>query len=569
MSLYLCAPVYQLLDQGDPRSVIYAFTLYEREAGVNLLRVQADNYDEPLNINNGTKLQLGSTAKLRTLIEYLQIVERLHKQYAALSAKQLKTVSVQPEDSLALWVIQYLATAPNRSLNSMLEAALNRQYSASPEEGFFTAGGMHFFANFEPSEDGGIFTVSDAFQQSVNLVFIRLMRDIERYYIFAPGAAGLPADMSPRLRQSYLSRFADEEGKLFLSRFYEQCRGQTPDQVLDALLHSIYLTPLRLAVIYRSVRPEAGPEAFSAFMSSHLAPEVLVGQNLKKLYANYGPDKFNLADRGYLSHVHPLKLWMLGYLQQHPRATMSDVFRHSALQRQEVYEWLFRTRNLAAQNERIKSLIEEQAFQEIWRDWKSVGYPFDYLVPSYATAIGVSGDTPSALAQLMGIIMNDGVRNPTITIRELHFARDTPVDTVFTPRALQGQRVLSSQIATFVQKQLIGVVENGTARRAHGGVVLMNGTVLPIGGKTGTGDNRFKVFDSSGNLVNSRAVNRTAAFVFMIGDHFFGTVTAFVPGKASANYNFTSALAVQILKDLEPQLQPLLQRTEEEPRNRA
>ena len=31
------------------------------------------------------------------------------------------------------------------------------------------------------------------------------------------------------------------------------------------------------------------------------------------LYDKYGPDKFNLQDRGYLAHVHPLELWMLNY----------------------------------------------------------------------------------------------------------------------------------------------------------------------------------------------------------------------------------------------------------------
>jgi hypothetical protein len=65
-------------------------------------------------------------------------------------------------------------------------------------------------------------------------------------------------------------------------------------------------------------------------------------------------------------------------------------------------------------------------------------------------------------------------------------------------------------------------------------------------------------------------VNRTATFVFMIGDRFYGTVTAFVPGKTSANYNFTSALTVQVFKDLEPLLLPLIQRVEgERPRRQA
>ena len=53
-------------------------------------------------------------------------------------------------------------------------------------------------------------------------------------------------------------------------------------------------------------------------------------------------------------------------------------------------------------------------------------------------------------------------------------------------------------------------------------------------------------------------VDRTATFVFFLGDRFFGTVTAYVPGAIAGNYHFTSAIAVQLLKAIEPQLQPLL-----------
>jgi hypothetical protein len=53
-------------------------------------------------------------------------------------------------------------------------------------------------------------------------------------------------------------------------------------------------------------------------------------------------------------------------------------------------------------------------------------------------------------------------------------------------------------------------------------------------------------------------VDRTATFVFFLGDRFFGTVTAYVPGPDAAKFSFTSAVAVQLLKVLEPELRPLL-----------
>ena len=53
-------------------------------------------------------------------------------------------------------------------------------------------------------------------------------------------------------------------------------------------------------------------------------------------------------------------------------------------------------------------------------------------------------------------------------------------------------------------------------------------------------------------------VDRTATFVFFLGDRFFGTITAYVPGQVAGSYHFTSALAVQLLKAIQPQLEPLL-----------
>jgi hypothetical protein len=103
-------------------------------------------------------------------------------------------------------------------------------------------------------------------------------------------------------------------------------------------------------------------------------------------------------------------------------------------------------------------------------------------------------------------------------------------------------------------------VENGTARRAYGS--LKDGkNIIPIGGKTGTGDNRIQIFGKGGSVRESRATSRTATFVFIIGDRFFGTITAYVPGAKADNYNFTSALPAQLFKHLAPQIEPLLRHT--------
>ncbi len=540
--------------------VIYSFTVYERGVGVNYLRVQTDNLNQPLNINDGTKLQLGSTAKLRTLITYLQIVEQLHQQYAKYSLQQLAAVQVQPNDQLTAWATQYLSTAEDRGQQAMLEAAMERTYSASPNELFFTAGGQHTFQNFEKSEDVPSMTVRQGFQMSVNLVFVRLMRDIENYYKWRVASPEVLSDPSNPLREQYLKRFADQEGSTFLSRFYSQQHGQTVDRTLDTLVKTVNPAPWRVAVIYRSVLPNADFDAFDAFLKQHVPADLLEDQNLAKLYQSYAPGKFDLQDRGYLAHLHPLELWLASYLAQHPSAGLSEVLAHSAQERQEVYRWLFRPKDRRGQDLRIGIILEQDAFREIWKGWKQTGYPFDSLVPSYATAIGVSGDTPSALAQLAGIISNHGMLFPSQDIRQLTFAAGTPMETVVAPAPALGKRVLSAQVADLVHQEMLGVVENGTARRAVHAFTLADGTVLPVAGKTGTGDNRFKVFSQGHDLVSDRPVNRTATFVFIVGDRLFGTVTAFVPSQDASNFDFTSALAVQVLKDLAPRLEPLLER---------
>jgi membrane peptidoglycan carboxypeptidase len=557
---------YQLLSEGDPKAMIYSFLLYERANGLNVLRVLTDDYDQPLNINQGTKLQLGSTAKLRTLINYLEIVEKLHDQYQEMSPDELSAVSVMPEDRITAWAITYLSTAKEKRLVSMLQAALDRTYSGSPSEGFFTAGGLQSFGNFDPTENNWVTTVREAFEQSVNLAFIRLMRDIEQYYLSrVPDASDvLTSKASNTARSAYLARFADEEGSTFLRGFYEKYHGQSADQSLETLIRGIHPTAQRLAVIYRSVRPQAKIDQFSEFLQKHMPANSLPLNNFETLYLEYGPDKFSLTDRGYLAHVHPLEIWLLNYREQHPRATLPEIIVDSANQRQEIYSWLFHTRYRGAQDRRIRIVLEEAAFKEIWLAWKRQGYPFESLVPSYATAIGVSGDTPAALADLMGIILNGGIRYPNVSVRDLRFAQNTPVETVLRRGPAVGQRVLSPEIASLVHQELIEVVEKGTARRAQGGIKLGDGTVIPVGGKTGTGDNQFKVFGQGGYPISSYAVNRTAAFAFLVGDRFYGTVLAFVPGKSAENYEFTSSLAVQIFKDLEPSIKQLLERNQEE-----
>ncbi|MGF6666559.1 biosynthetic peptidoglycan transglycosylase [Pseudomonas monsensis] len=555
----------RLLTPTSTTQVRYSFTLFELTPDGSRVRVQTDSTDQPFDINEGSKLELGSTAKMRVLTTYLQIIAELHDKYGAMSVPELKKVDVPDQDRLSQWVIEYLIQNKDHDLSKMLGAALDRKYSASPGEAFFTGGGLHVFHNFRKEDNGRMPTLRDALRESINLPFIRLMRDVVRYVTYSgPNSSAelLKDDRDPR-RQEYLANFADREGTAFLLKFWKKYKNKDTQARLDTFLDSMRPTPIRMAAVHRYLLPDASQEDFNTFVRSHLKgaklTEKLTDDRLIRLYDAYGPGSFDLPDQGFIAKVHPLDLWMMGYLLKHPDATFSEIVKASHFERQEVYSWLFKSKHKGARDSRIRTMLEIEAFLEIHQRWQKVGYPFDHLVPSLATAIGSSGDRPAALAELIGTILNDGVRMPTLRIDSLHFAAGTPYETQLVNDPHVGKRVMPSEVANAMREALSQVVDAGTAKRVSGSFKLPDGSPLAMGGKTGTGDNRIEAIGSGGRILSSKSINRTATFVFYIGEHHFGTLTAFVPGRSAENFKFTSALPVQVLKGMAPILTPYLQ----------
>lgn len=539
----------RLLQPATLGAVRYSFTLLESTPQGNLVRVQTDTTQQPLDINEGSKLELGSTAKLRVLATYLELVAELHGRLAPLDAAALKATEVSPQDSLSRWAVQYLSGPNDHRLDAMLEAAMDRRFSADPGEQFFTGGGLHTFHNFNRKDDARQPSLREAMQASINLPFVRLLREVVRHTMYqGPGGTArlLEDSLDPR-RNTYLALFADREGQAFLRRFWRKTDKLTPTELRATLLDGLAPGAERLTAVFRYLEPTASPEALGAFLSTRLGDKAPEPARVAELYRRYAPDAFDLPDRGYVARVHPLELWLVAYRLQHPQATLDEAVTASAAERQAVYRWLFRTRAKDAQDARIHTMLEVEAFLEIHRRWARLGYPFGQLVPSLATALGSSGDRPAALAELMGIIVNGGVRRPTHRISDLRFAQNTPWETALRPTPSDGERVMAPEVARALRKALSEVVEAGTARRLAGSFQSASGDDLSPGGKTGTGDNRVVV-----NRRGGVALNRTATFVFYLGPRHFGSVTAYVIGPNAADYRFTSGLPVQILRSMAP-----------------
>jgi membrane peptidoglycan carboxypeptidase len=541
-----------LLNDADPKKIVYSFLLVEPTPQGNLIRVQADNLSTPFDFNKGVKLELGSTAKLRTLTHYLEIIAQLHKEYSFLGGPDLKQAVARARDPLTRWIIETLQSNPGIKLDEILQNAMERRYSANPWEMFFTGGGLHDFANFDPLDNVKILPLREAFRNSVNLVFIRLMRDIISYHRarLAYNADDVLADPNNPQRNRMLQEIADEESRVALRRSYQNFKGQSEDKIVARLAGTRGNAERRLAVIFFAWHIGTDEQALAAWLKK-FNPKGST-EDIAKLFRAYRNPRLTLVDYAYLLSIHPLDLWCATEYRKNPNLSWNDLLDGSREARRQGSAWLLHARNHRAQDLRLRIKIEKDAFARLIPYWQKVGFPFKTMVPSYASAIGSSGDRPVALAELVGILLNDGVRRPAESLTKIHFARGTPYETVMEINPVKGERVLQPEVARVVRQAMADVVAQGTARRVHGAFRYPDGKIIAVGGKTGSGDNRFQTFNRQGGVTSSRATNRTATFVFYIDQRYYGVVTAYVQGREADNYKYTSALPVTILKLLAP-----------------
>lgn len=544
----------RLLRSGDPQKVIYSVLLFERTPHGNVARVHTDNLDQPFDINDGVKMELGSTAKARTLAHYLEVVEELFYALRELPLPERGSLVKTARDPLTQWAAGEMARSPEPDLGTLLARALERKYSASPAEAFFTGGGIHTFGNFDRDDNARVFSVREALRRSTNLVFIRLMRDLVRYHQarLPYDAQSIIADSAHPLRATMLREIADAEAREHLRKAYRRFQHRRGPEITAALLGTKATSSRHLSVLFFAWQIGNDELALSRWLEAH---GIVVDANTRsRLFRAYKNPRLTLSDYGYLLGRHPIDVWVAGQLVRTPAMAWDEVLQRSEPVRQEVSAWLLRPKNKRAQDLRLRIRIEQDAFGRMTPYWQRLGFPFARLVPSLATAIGSSSDRPMALADFVGILVNDGVRKPLLRVQRLHFAQDTPYETELAPSSSVGKRVMSPAVARTLRRALAEVVDQGTARRLQGAFVRQDRSPAVVGGKTGSGDNRFKTFRRGGGVISARAVNRTATFFFFVDDRFFGVVTAHVPGPEAARYEFTSALPVTVLKLAAPSI---------------
>src|SRR5690606_22378229 len=153
-------------------------------------------------------------------------------------------------------------------------------------------------------------------------------------------------------REAYLARFADQEGAEFLRRFHREYRGLAPEQVLERVLEKARPSPASVATVLASVVPGATPALLQERLDARRVQGPRTERELEGLLERHSPAALSLPDRGFVARVHPLELWLAAALYRSPETTLGTLLADSAETRQQVYGWLFRTRNRQAQDHR-------------------------------------------------------------------------------------------------------------------------------------------------------------------------------------------------------------------------
>lgn len=540
----------RLVEKSDPKGIIYSFTLYEKLKDRNVMRVQVDTSPKKLNINESSRLDLGSTAKLRTLITYLQIMSDLYTKISPMSRKEMLDIKIKQGDTLTHWARGHLFMRRSKTRLDFLKDAMDRKYSASPYYAFLTSGGMHRFHNFSDDYDGRRMDLWSSTKSSVNLVFVRLMQDIAHYYRFDIVDDTILSDPDHPKRKEYLRRWARKDLAKHFNRAWSKWGTIEQEDMIERFGKEFGKKPQRLATIIKMLKPETTAEQLDALIEQYT-------DKAEKFDAELfikNESIWSLADRAYVTQMHPIELRILKQRWTKDSLTRKQALKTAQDNVDDYYVWLMEKISQGKQNKFVRIELETDAFEVIHKQWSDMGYPFDHLTPSLATALGASGDRPSSLANMMGILVNDGLSLPNQRLQAFRLAQGTPYEVHMSQKTFApAKKVLDPEVAQVARMAAQVVVERGTARRAS----KLFGDDVVIGGKTGTGDHRDEKLDRWGRVISSKGIRRSGTFTFFYDDRFFGVMTVYVDENVD-DYNFTSALAVKTFKTIGPTLKKLM-----------
>ena len=376
---------------------------------------------------------------------------------------------------------------------------MERRYSANPGEGFFTGGGLHPSTTSIARDNARSLTVREALQ-ALGQPGVHPPDARRRAPRTWPAAGPAPKLLDGRGRPApprVLARFADHEGAVFLARFYRKYQGLTPAEAEALLLQR--RAPARrraLASVLCTIEPEASDARWPSCCSASCPRQrhaALADARLRSC-ARPTARPLSLADRGYVARVHPLELWLVGYLRAPSRARRwPRRSRRAPRERQEVYGWLFKTRHKSAQDRRIRAAARERRLRGDPRAVAAAGLPLrgaDAVLRDRARRLG----RPAGGAGRADGHHRQRRRAPAdaarrcAALRPRHAVRDP----ARAPRRAEPSACCHAEVAAG-RAPRAGRRGRGRHRAAPEGRASSrrDGSEIAIGGKTGTGDHRF------------------------------------------------------------------------------
>ncbi|MFQ5601306.1 MAG: transglycosylase domain-containing protein, partial [Candidatus Krumholzibacteriia bacterium] len=331
----------RLLGAGDPDSVLYTFSLYESSPLGNRVLVHADSFDQPLDLNDGAKLELGSTAKLRTIANYLMVVSELYDRYRGVSRQELLSIEHNSVDPITYWAAGFARLHPQASRERTLRASLERRYSANPAAKFFTGGGLHTFENFNDTFEDDM-TLRMAFRHSVNLVFIRLMRELVLYYTAELGydERAIIENRNHPDRKALLTAAVDHESREHLWAAYKKYEGLDADAAVRKLCGKDAKRLRRFAIHFSSGTPQAPLDQLKR-EAVRLFPErtEAIESDMPRYHRAFAARRRKLNDEAWLLGRQPLEVWLVRDRRRNPGAGWTDLVERSATARRQSFDW--------------------------------------------------------------------------------------------------------------------------------------------------------------------------------------------------------------------------------------
>ena len=384
---------YHLLDPGaDPSPLIYSFTLFERGAA-RQPAARPDRQHRP-----ALRRQRGRPAgpRLDGQAAHAGQLPRAGRRAARALGRARRGRAFAREaradrDPLGAWARRLPAARQGpRACAPMLEAAMERRYSASPGEAFFTGGGAASLRELRRTRrPAASMTVREALQALGQPGVHPPDARHRAPRMFGAGRRPAPAagPERPAPRASMLARFADREGAAYLARFHRKYKGKSAAEAEDAAAArraAIGAAPGQRAV--HDLEPEAGDAQLDALLDAQARPRRRRRRascaRCTTVLRRRCRSPTAATSRACIRSSSGWSATCAGIRGATLAAGRSTPARASA---RRSTRWLFKTRHKSAQDRRIRELLELDAFAQIHRSWQRLGYPFASLTPSYAT----------------------------------------------------------------------------------------------------------------------------------------------------------------------------------------